>query len=86
MVTVPRANGLHVVIYLNNHQPAHVHVFGDGEAKVNLAGSGGAPDLVWADGMTRAEVCRAKRLVAGRQAFLLQPWEDGHGRIDERPG
>jgi hypothetical protein len=82
MVTVLRANGLRVVIYLNDHQPAHVHVFGDGEAKINLAGSSGAPDLVWAEGMTRAEVRRAMRLVAGRQTLLLQQWEDMHGRTD----
>ena len=49
MVTVLRAHGLRVVIFVNDHQPAHVHVFGDGEAKINLHGSDGAPALVWAD-------------------------------------
>ncbi len=34
MVTVLRAHGLRVVIYANDHRPAHVHVFGDGEAKI----------------------------------------------------
>ena len=38
MVTVLRANGLRVVIFVNDHLPAHVHVFGDGEAKINLLG------------------------------------------------
>ena len=28
MVTVMRAEGLRVVIYSNDHEPAHVHVFG----------------------------------------------------------
>ena len=36
MVTVFRAHGLRVVIFVNDHKPAHVHVFGDGEAKINL--------------------------------------------------
>jgi len=36
MVTVLRAEGLRVVIYSNDHKPSHVHVFGDGEAKINL--------------------------------------------------
>lgn len=80
MVTVLRAGGLRVVTYLNDHLPAHVHVFGDGEAKINLLGADSAPDLVWADGMTRAEVRRAMRLVAGHQAGLLQRWRDMHGR------
>ena len=82
MVTVLRAHGLRVVIYANDHRPAHVHVFGDGEAKIDLLGADGAPDLVWADGMTRGEVRRAMRLVAEQRAFLLARWEDIHGRID----
>ena len=71
MVTVLRASGLRVVIYVNDHQPAHVHVFGDGEAKINLLEADGAPVLVWADAMTRGEVRQAMRAVAGHQAFLL---------------
>lgn len=79
MVTVLRADGLRVVIYTNDHMPAHVHVFGDGEAKIDLAGPGGTPVLLWADGMSRGEVRRAVRLVTEQQAFLRQRWEDIHG-------
>ena len=43
--------------------PAHVYVFGDGQAKVNLAGSGGAPRLVWAVDMKRNDVRRARLIV-----------------------
>lgn len=82
MVTVLRAHGLRVVVYANDHRPAHVHVFGDGEAKIDLLGPDGAPALVWADGMTRGEVRRAVRLVAEQRAFLLARWEDIHGRTD----
>ncbi len=82
MVTVLRAHGLRVVIYANDHRPAHVHVFGDGEAKIDLLGADGAPDLVWADGMTRGEVRRAMRVVAEQRTFLVARWEDIHGRID----
>lgn len=82
MVTVLRADGLRVVIYVNDHRPAHVHVFGDGEAKINLMGVQGSPELVWADNMTRGEVRRAMRVVADQRAFLLQRWEDIHGRAD----
>ena len=82
MVTVLRAHGLRVVIYANDHRPAHVHVFGDGEAKIDLLGADGTPDLVWADGMTRGEIRRAMRIVVEQQAFLLARWEDIHGRVD----
>lgn len=81
MVTVLRAGGLRVVIYSNDHLPAHVHVYGDGEARIDLLGPGG-PSLIWADGMTRGEVRRALRVVAGQRAFLMQRWEDIHGRAD----
>lgn len=82
MVTVFRAGGLRVVIFANDHRPAHVHVFGDGEAKIDLRGVDGAPVLVWADRMNRAEVRRAMKIVAEQQAFLIERWEFIHGRID----
>ena len=79
MVTVFRAHGLRVVIFINDHKPAHVHVFGDGEAKINLLGAGGGPELIWAQGMTRAEVRRAVRIVGEQQALFLARWRDIHG-------
>ena len=82
MVTVLRAGGLRVVIYVNDHHPAHVHVFGDGETKINLLGPSGTPDLVWAESATRGEIRRAMLVVTEQRAFLLQRWEDIHGRSD----
>jgi hypothetical protein len=46
MVTVLRAHGLRVVIFTNDHDPAQVHVFGDGKAKINLLGADGLPTLI----------------------------------------
>lgn len=81
MVTVLREAGLRVVIFANDHLPAHVHVFGDGETKIDLAGGpDGVPRLLRAEGATRAEVRRAVRLVAERRAFLLARWEEIHER------
>ena len=59
MVTIFRGSGLQVVIFVDDHEPAHVHVFGDGQAKINLLGPNGAPELIWADGMKRNDVRRA---------------------------
>jgi hypothetical protein len=73
---VPTASAL---LFVNDHQPAHVHVFGDGEAKINLLGSDGASALVWADGMSRGEIRRAMRIVTEQQTALLARWEDIHG-------
>ncbi len=79
MVTVLRALGLRVVIYLNDHEPAHVHVFGDGEAKINLLTDDGAPELVWAYGMSNREVRRAMDVVTARKDELLARWREFHG-------
>ena len=74
MVTVLRAEGLRVVIFVNDHQPAHVHVFGDGEAKINLTGAGGTPELIWADRMTRGEV---RQLCGSLPRRGRRYWRDG---------
>ena len=79
MVTIYRGYGLQVVIFVDDHEPAHVHVFGDGHAKINLVGPGGEPQLVWADGMKRGDVRRAMRIVTERQASFLTRWRDIHG-------
>lgn len=79
MVTVLRADGLRVTIFKDDHHPAHVHVFGDGQAKINLVGAQAAPELVWVESMTRGEVRRAMRVVVEHQAELLAHWRKIHG-------
>ena len=79
MVTVYRAHGLRIVIFVDDHEPAHVHVFGDGEAKIDLSGDEGDPDLIYAIGMTRAETRRAMAVVKEQQAYLLKRWSEIHG-------
>ena len=79
MVTVLRTGGLRVVIYLQDHEPAHVHVIGDGEAKINLIGRRDQPELVWAVGMTGGDLRRAVRIVAEAREQLLAKWEEIHG-------
>lgn len=78
MVSVLRAEGLRVVIFANDHHPAHVHVFGNGEAKIDLCGDDG-PELVWAQDMSRAELRRALRIVSDQRMQLLARWKEIHG-------
>ena len=48
MPTVHRAQGFRFVIFTNDHEPAHVHaVSGEGEAKIELGATSGAPALIW---------------------------------------
>jgi hypothetical protein len=79
MVTIYRRHGLKVVIFVDDHEPAHVHVFGDGQAKINLLGPDGEPELIWADGMKRNDVRRAMRIVTEQKALFLRRWTEIHG-------
>lgn len=79
MVTIHRAHGLRIVIYTDDHEPAHVHVFGDGHAKINLAGLDGEPELVWAEDMKRNEVRRAMAVVTENREMFLARWREMHG-------
>jgi hypothetical protein len=63
MVTAHRAYGLRVVIFVNDHEPTHGHVLGDCEAKIDLLGVEGVPELFSAVGMTRSDLRRAMRVV-----------------------
>ena len=79
MVTVLRTEGFRIVIFLDDHEPAHVHVFGDGEAKINLKGQEGHPELIWAVGMKRPEIRRSMNIVAENRDALLARWREIHG-------
>jgi hypothetical protein len=45
----------------------------------NLLGANGSPELIWANGMTRADLRRAMRIVTEQQAVLLERWSAIHG-------
>lgn len=79
MVTVLRVAGLRLVIFLDDHEPAHLHVFGDGHAKINLAGADGFPELVWAVGLKRSDIREAIRIVTEQRDHLMMRWREIHG-------
>lgn len=54
-------------------------VFGDGQAKINLIGSGEAPALVWAEGMKANDLRRAVQIVRDQQEEFLAKWREIHG-------
>ena len=79
MVTVHREAGLRFVIYTDDHLPAHVHVHGDGSAKIPLAGSDGTPEIVRCDGMKGSDIRKAMQIVADHQDHLFQYWRKLNG-------
>jgi hypothetical protein len=79
MFTVYRAHGWRFVIFVDDHEPAHVHVFGDGHIKINLIGSDSLPEIVTIEGMNRGDVRRAMRTVTEQRQYLLSRWSEIHG-------
>ena len=79
MVTIHREAGLRFVIYSDDHEPAHVHVAGEGSAKVNLLGPSGLPELVRSFGLKEGDLRKAVRIVHQRQSEFLEKWDEIHG-------
>ena len=82
MVVVHRAHGFRFVIYTADHEPAHVHITGAGQAKINLLGPNGDPEIVFSVGIKRSDVRRLVAEVIERRDHLLQEWERIHGQPD----
>lgn len=79
MPTVLSIHGLRVVIYPNDHRPAHVHVTGNGlEAVFNLHCPEGPPDLRENYGFTRKELTRIAEALAANLAALCEEWRRIH--------
>jgi hypothetical protein len=78
MVTVLRESGFRFVIFTDDHEPAHVHVYGDGEAKIQLVGRQGEPELVWMQRMKSGDVRKAMAIVFRHRSELLARWRQMH--------
>ena len=77
MPTVLIMGGWRVVIYPNDHRPAHVHVIGGGgEAVFNLAGE---LELRENHGFDSKSLRRIWAELQNNQAHLITKWEDIHG-------
>jgi hypothetical protein len=82
MPTVLRYEGLRVVIYPNDHRPAHVHVIGPGcQAVFNLHSSTGPVELRENYGFSRRELRPIERVLTNHLAALFSEWERIHGNV-----
>lgn len=80
MPTVHRFDGLRVIVYPNDHRPAHVHVRGpDGEAVFILNCPEGPPELRESYGFARPELNRIKDALVDVLAHLCKEWRIIHG-------
>ena len=79
MVTIHRAHGLRFMIFVDDHEPPHVHVFGDGELKIVIRGADGLPEIVDEIGMKAGDRRRAMDVVRDQQSAFLMHWNKIHG-------
>lgn len=78
MVTIHRAHGLRFMIFVDDHEPPHVHVFG-GEMKIVIRGNGGQPEAVETIAMKTSDRRRAMEVVREEQDAFLAQWNEIHG-------
>jgi len=75
-----REHGLRVVIYPNDHRPAHVHMIRRGcEAVFNLNCPAGPAELWENYGFSRRELTLGERGLTGHLVDLCRGWEGIHG-------
>jgi hypothetical protein len=78
--TVMRLDRLRVVVYPNDHRPAHVHVIGSGcEAVFNLNCPTGPVELRENYGFASRELSRKLDVLTANLGDLCRAWEHIHG-------
>ena len=81
MVVIRREAGLRFVIFKDDHEPAHVHVYyGGAEVKIALGIEGGSPENIRNYGMRMSDVRKALKMVTAQQPLLLEKWKEIHVR------
>ncbi|MCQ1570967.1 DUF4160 domain-containing protein [Neorhizobium galegae] len=75
MVTVLRQHGLRFVIYTADHEPAHVHVYGDGEARIDIE----TLKVLTQGGMSDRDVRRAAEVIEANRRLFRETWRKYHG-------
>lgn len=80
MPTIFRFNGLRIVIYPNDHRPAHVHVKGGGgEAIFILHCPSGPSELRESYGFKLYDLNTIETTINGQLANLCVEWSSHHG-------
>ena len=80
MPTILRFAGLRVVIYINDHRPAHVHVIGNGcEAVFLVRCREGRISLRENYGFRRPELTRIESELKPHLDKICREWEKIHG-------
>jgi hypothetical protein len=84
MPNVLTENGFEVMIYPNDHRPAHVHVYKSGLAIITLNNRRTPPTLREVYGMSRQDARAALALVTTHKKQLVKEWQRHHGSSNQR--
>jgi hypothetical protein len=80
MPTIKRIGGLRVVIYPNDHRPAHVHVIGNGcEVVFKLHCPDGPAELRENFGFAAQDLGTIRATLMADLAYLCNEWRKVHG-------
>lgn len=77
MNVVLRAHGMRFIIFVDDHEPAHVHVRGDGRLKIDISQS--KVRVLSAAGMKSNDMRRAVDTAQDNRESLLAMWRQMHG-------
>jgi hypothetical protein len=70
-----RRYGMRFVIDTADHEPPHVHVVGDGEARIDILDL----KVITQGGMSDGDVRHAMDVVAANRQLFLDTWRQYHG-------
>lgn len=80
MPTIFCVNSVRIVVYANDHRPAHVHLIGRGmEAVMNLNCPDGPPELRENYGFLSKTLSELKIQIEAVLTDLCNKWDDIHG-------
>lgn len=80
MPTILRIGAPRVVIYPNDHRPAHIHVIGsDREAAFRLNCPAGPVELRENYGFSQSKITAIRNALGSRLGALCKAWEQIHG-------
>jgi hypothetical protein len=63
------------VVYTADHEPPHAHVFGDGEARIDIV----SLSVITQGGMSDRDVRRAVDVIEANRQLFLDTWRKYHG-------
>jgi hypothetical protein len=80
MAVVLRLGSLRIIIWPNDHRPAHVHILSNGaEAVFKLNCLSGPPELRETMGFKLHELNTIKQVLVNDLEFLCLKWREAHG-------